>query len=167
MALYTTIKSVIVHRADQTITPPIGYTFDYTDVEVQSYLALGYIRLPVAGDPPFPADSSASSLTVPNNFADASCLVTTAGVDILPFTPRKRLVWRNTDLITPGFTAGGVVVWLRWGTKALFPAAVGGLGSFAILAGDAHEETYAVNQGALNGIAESGAGVHFQVEVYS
>jgi hypothetical protein len=91
-------------------------------------------------------------------YANGARALSTSPVDVWAANPaRIRALLLNNSGI--GISGGSPIVeWCRWGTVAGAPAAVGGVGSFALQpnGGGRDDQGAGVNQGPLNCLSESG-----------
>jgi hypothetical protein len=123
-------------------------------------------RLPVADGQAVPVinvDSNGNPISGGGShgtYANGSVALSTTPTDVFAAAPtRVRIKLINTDYSTAS-GGNGIVMWGRWGTVALAPAAPHGVGSFLILPGSGiDDQGSGVNTGALNVVAESGAPV--------
>lgn len=96
--------------------------------------------------------------TPAGTYANGSVALSTAPLDIWAANSARvrALLLNNSGIGTSG--GAPIVEWCRWGTVAASPAAVAGVGSFALQpGGGGRDDTGAgVNQGPLNCLAESG-----------
>lgn len=94
----------------------------------------------------------------PGTYANGSVALSTSPLDIWPANAARvrALLLNNSGVGTSG--GAPVTCWCRWGTVAAAPAAVAGVGSFALQpGGGGRDDTGAgVNPGPLNCLAESG-----------
>jgi len=120
-----------------------------------------HAQSPGVGGAPNPQPTSG----YPGTFTSYSQIVPTTATTIWAAasgTARVRVV--AIDTAVQGGTAFAATVWCAWGTAAGNPAAVGGVGSFALFPGF-DDSGFGVNQSAMNCIQPAGSHV-VRLETY-